>query len=75
MRVHKRVRYNQWLLVQLLSQYSAFLKESSCMDLESMQIIYVIWHLWQSPKEIAQSTDIGSLNLCKFNNIFDRGTW
>ena len=28
--------------VQLLSQYSAFLKESSCMELESMQIIYVI---------------------------------
>ena len=29
-------------LVQLLSHYSAFLKESSCMELESMQIIYVI---------------------------------
>ena len=28
--------------VQLLSQYSSFLKESSCMELESMQIIYVI---------------------------------
>ena len=25
--------------IQLLSQYSAFLKESSCMELESMQII------------------------------------
>ena len=44
------------------------------MELDSMQIIYVIWHLWQSPKEIAQSTDISSLNVCKFNNIFDRGT-
>ena len=31
------------------------------MELESMQIIFVIWHLWQSPKEIAQSTDISSL--------------
>ena len=30
--------------------------------------------MWQSPKEIAQSTDISSLNVCKFNNIFDRGT-
>ena len=27
-------------LVQLLSHYSAFLKESTCMELESMQIIY-----------------------------------
>ena len=52
----------------------SFLKESSCMELESMQIIYVIWHMWQRPKEIAQRTDISSLNACKFNNIFDRGT-
>ena len=28
--------------VQLLSQYSAVLKESSCMELKSMQIIHVI---------------------------------
>ena len=28
--------------VRLLSQYSAFLKESSRMELESIQIIYVI---------------------------------
>ena len=27
---------------ELLSQYSALLKENSCMELESMQIIYVI---------------------------------
>ena len=39
------------------------------MELESIQIINVIWYLWQSPKEIAQSTDISSLNVCKFNNI------
>ena len=49
---------------QLLSHYSAFLKESSCIELESMQ----------SPEEIAQSTDISSLNVCKFNDIFDRLT-
>ena len=68
MRVHKRIRYNYFNTIQL------FLKQSSCMELESKQIIYVIRHLWQSPKEIAQSTDISSLNACKFNNIFDRGT-
>ena len=39
------------------------------MELESMQIIYVILHLWQSPKEITQGTNISSLNVCKFNNI------
>ena len=44
------------------------------MELESMRIIYVIRQLWQSPKEIAQSTDLSSLNVCKFNDIFDRGT-
>ena len=55
--------------VQLLSQYFSFLKESSCMELESMQIIYVILHLWQSPNEIAQCTDISSLNVCKSYNI------
>ena len=68
MRLYKSIRYNYFRSIQL------FLKESSSMELESMQIIYVIWHLWQSPKETAQSTDISSLNLCKFNNIFDRGT-
>ena len=36
------------------------------MELESIQIIYAIWHLWQSPKEIKHSTDISSLNVCKF---------
>ena len=45
------------------------------MELESLQIIYVIWNLWQNPKEIVQSTDISTLNVCKLNNIFDLRTW
>ena len=58
MRVHKRIRYNYFHTIQ-----------SSCMELESKQIIYVIWHLCQSPKEIAQSTDISSLNVCNASLI------
>ena len=67
MRVHKRIRYNYFRSILLLLSFF-FFKESSCMELESMQIIYVIWHLWRNPKEIAQSTDISSLNVRKLNN-------
>ena len=67
-RVDKRIRYNYFRSIQLFKRELMYGTWVYANHLCHMTLVA------KPERDTAQSTDIGSLNVCKFNNIFDQGT-